>query len=107
MAMNREIEAHMAANAGNPQALQALEAMQTQFNLLRDANILKERPVEVLAETVQAEANPATRQETPHQIPDFYVVRHIEKLVFPSVDQLVTTARAELKENSKIMTQEI
>lgn len=48
MAMNREIEHHIRLNqdAGNATGVEALKALQTQFNILRDAEILIERPAD-------------------------------------------------------------
>lgn len=61
---------------------------------LQREGLLPERFSEV---EVAAQTESVTEPEAP-QIPNFYILRQVEGLVLPSVDQLVVTARRELKD---------
>lgn len=60
MAMNYEIEAHIRYNADRPKAIANLRALQTQFNSLRDAGVIKELPEDHLAIKLQGEKRAAS-----------------------------------------------
>ncbi len=44
--MNHEFEVHIQDNAGNQEAINALQGLQAHFNFLRDKGVIKERPVD-------------------------------------------------------------
>lgn len=45
MAMNREFEAEIGYNKGRPKAEDALKSLRTQYNLLVEAKVIRERPI--------------------------------------------------------------
>ena len=48
MTMNRELDSSIKYNSGNPEGIKFLEAQKVQFNLARNAGIVKEQPLDYM-----------------------------------------------------------